>query len=287
MHLSIIQRISSEYFRIFVLVSGHRYHAFYNIYRYNILHGSLYFSDTGTASGRSAVPGGTEFGDDGGHHRRNGADRSARFFARGDFRPLRRHGRCSGSRAGRRRADLAAAGVSRRIGPHRRSSGGGRHAAARYGRAGGLAPPGLRVSRPPLRLFLPAGQRKTLLQRAGLGELPHSGRTTALPRPADEFPGGGRFDARLLDRTVRTARGSDPRRRTGDQPERYGARSAIVRGRPLVLKRRGGQTIRSTVMSGFARSRSIYPSSAAVPLARITSVARCTTPSGVRAASTS
>lgn len=164
---------------------------------------------------------------------------------------------------------------------------GGRHAAARYGRAGGLAPPGLRVSRPPLRLFLPAGQRKTLLQRAGLGELPHSGRTTALPRPADEFPGGGRFDARLLDRTVRTAQGSDPRRRTGDQPERYGARSAIVRGRPLVLKRRGGQTIRSTVMSGFARSRSIYPSSAAVPLARITSVARCTTPSGVRAASTS
>ena len=106
MHLSIIQRISSEYFRIFVLVSGHRYHAFYNIYRYNILHGSLYFSDTGTASGRSAVPGGTEFGDDGGHHRRNGADRSARFFARGDFRPVRRHGRCSGSRAGRRRADL-------------------------------------------------------------------------------------------------------------------------------------------------------------------------------------
>lgn len=83
------------------------------------------------------------------------------------------------------------------------------------------------------------------------------------------------------------ARGSDPRRGTGDQPERYGARSAIVRGRPLVLKRRGGQTIRSTVMSGFARSRSIYPSSAAVPLARITSVARCTTPSGVRAASTS
>ena len=160
--------------------------------------GSLYFSDTGTASGRSAVPGGTEFGDDGGHHRRNGADRSARFFARGDFRPVRRHGRCSGSRAGRRRADLAAAGVSRRIGPHRRSSGGGRHAAARYGRAGGLAPPGLRVSRPPLRLFLPAGQRKTLLQRAGLGELPHSGRTTALPRPADEFPGGGRFDAGML-----------------------------------------------------------------------------------------
>lgn len=105
MHFSIIQRISSEYFRIFVLVSGHRYHAFYNIYRYNILHGSLYFSDTGTASGRSAVPGGTEFGDDGGHHRRNGADRSARFFARGDFRPVRRHGRCSGSRAGRRRAD--------------------------------------------------------------------------------------------------------------------------------------------------------------------------------------
>ena len=131
MHFSIIQQISSEYFRIFVLVSGHRYHAFYNIYRYNILHGSLYFSDTGTASGRSAVPGGTEFGDDGGHHRRNGADRSARFFARGDFRPLRRHGRCSGSRAGRRRANLAAAGVSRRIGPHRRSSGGGRHAAAR------------------------------------------------------------------------------------------------------------------------------------------------------------
>lgn len=65
MHFSIIQRISSEYFRIFVLVSGHRYHAFYNIYRYNILYGSLYFSDTGTASGRSAVPGGTEFGDDG------------------------------------------------------------------------------------------------------------------------------------------------------------------------------------------------------------------------------
>lgn len=47
------------------------------------------------------------------------------------------------------------------------------------------------------------------------------------------------------------------------------------------------QTIFSTVMSGFARSRSIYPSSLACPLARMTIVARCTTPSEVRWVSTS
>lgn len=50
---------------------------------------------------------------------------------------------------------------------------------------------------------------------------------------------------------------------------------------------RSAQTIFSTVMSGSARRSSIKVSSPFVPLARMTSVARCTTPSGVRAASTS
>ena len=70
----------------------------------------------------------------------------------------------------------------------------------------------------------------------------------------------------------------------GHQRRRCAGRSAGGFSEPGA---RSAQTIFSTVMSGSARRSSIKVSSPFVPLARMTSVARCTTPSGVRAASTS
>ena len=79
-------------------------------------------------------------------------------------------------------------------------------------------------------------------------------------------------------------------RKRRERQERWERRERPIRGRKQrkqPTRGRGAQTIFSTVMSGSARRSSIKASSPFAPLARMTSVARCTTPSGVRAASTS